>query len=250
MRPSAPPEPFVVHRDRHLLIVHKPSGLPSTAPDRGPSLTAWAERAVGTRLHPTSRLDAEVTGMVTFTRTPAAAKRLVQARREGRYGRGYLALVAGVPAEAAGAWSRSIAIDPRDPRLRIAVDPGASGARVQVAKSGYTVRATVHAGAGEVSALYLRPHTGRTHQLRVHCADAGSPIVGDVRYGGPRRLVLADGRVLSAPRTMLHCTYLRLPSIEDGDERVFTSPPPEDFTTLWSKLGGDAAALASEPDPA
>ena len=62
---TAPP-PEVVHEDRHLLVVAKPTGLPTTAPRGGDCLTRRLEARRGERLHPTSRLDAEVTGMVTY----------------------------------------------------------------------------------------------------------------------------------------------------------------------------------------
>ena len=72
------------------------------------------------RLHATSRLDAEVSGLVTFARTPAAAEALRQARAEGRYGRRYIALTLTPPRKDEGAWDSAISIDPRDRRKRVA----------------------------------------------------------------------------------------------------------------------------------
>ena len=116
------------------------------------------------------------------------------------------------------------------------------GERVQRARTRYRLRAT----AGDAAALWLTPFTGRTHQLRVHVAHAGFALLGDVHYGGPRRVVLADGRVVRAARTMLHCAWLSLPM---GRELlVFECAPPEDFGTLWSTLGGSEEALVPRPD--
>ena len=89
-------EPFVVHRDAHLLVVFKPSGMATTAPEDGDCLVRWA-RDVDTEaqaLHPVSRLDAEVSGLVTFARTRLGNQALLAARASGAYRRFYLALAA------------------------------------------------------------------------------------------------------------------------------------------------------------
>lgn len=240
--PAEPPVE-VAHEDRDLLVVHKPAGLPTTAPDGGDCLTRRLERASGASLHPTSRLDAEVTGLVTFAKSKAAIEALLRARREGRYGRGYLAITTRPLTPAEGVWDASIAIDPRDPKLRVALLPGQKGKRTQRARTTYLVREAVSHGA----ALWLTPHTGRTHQLRVHAAHAGAPLFGDHRYGGDKRVVLADGRVVRARRVMLHCAWLRLPAIEGSASIDVEAPAPEDLRAAWIALGGSEAALVSHP---
>ncbi|MFK7991475.1 MAG: RluA family pseudouridine synthase [Sandaracinaceae bacterium] len=227
----------VVHEDEHLLVVNKPTGLPTTSPREGDSLTQRLMSAREEKLHPSSRLDAEVTGMVTFARTKPAIRALEQARKEGRYTRTYVALSAGALSDH-GRWDASIAIAPHDRRLRAAVPPGTRGARVQHAETAFQVSArTAH-----VALLRLSPQTGRTHQLRVHAANAGAPLLGDHRYGGPKRVTLPDGRVLSVRRTMLHCAVLGLPRVGGGrlDLRL---APPEDFALLFEALGGDTKEL-------
>lgn len=233
----------IAHEDRDLLVVVKPTGVATTAPDGGDSLTDRLERSRGAKLHPSSRLDAEVTGLVTFAKTKRAIAALRHARAEGRYGRGYLAIASAVPEPREGVWEASIAIDPRDPRLRIAVAPGAAGARVQHAKSSYRVREALEHAA----ALWLTPHTGRTHQLRVHSAHAGAPLVGDVRYGGPKRVVMANGRVITARRVMLHCAWLALPAVEGHASIELSADVPDDMRALWAALGGHEEALRSRP---
>jgi 23S rRNA-/tRNA-specific pseudouridylate synthase len=230
----------VVHRDGALLVLDKPSGLPTTAPDDGPCLVREAEqldpRAPG--LHASSRLDADVTGMVTFARTRRANRALLEARRQGHYHRVYLALCARSPEPVEGRWQWPIALDPRDPRRRVAVEPGGKGNRLQAASTNYRVLSeTPHA-----CLLWLEPHTGRTHQLRVHAARAGSPLLGDRHYGGAGRVVLENGRVLSARRVMLHCARLRLPDVAQGGELELWCPPPADFRELWRSAGGEEVA--------
>ena len=80
----------------------------------------------------------------------------------------------------------------------------------------------------------------------MHAAHAGAPLLGDVRYGGPRRVVLDDGRVVRAKRVMLHCEALRIPDVEGGWLEPLC-PVPDDMRALWLSLGGDAAALDLEP---
>jgi 23S rRNA-/tRNA-specific pseudouridylate synthase len=229
-----PPEIRTVHRDEDLLIVVKPAGLSTTSPD-GPSLASRvvALDPMAPRLHPTSRLDAEVTGLVTFARTRTATKALLQARREGAYRRLYLALATGsIGGE--GIWRSPIARDPADPRRRVVKDGGVPAETV------YRVVAT----AGPLVLLALFPRTGRTHQLRVHASAAGAPLFGDVHYGGERRATTADGRVITAKRVMLHCAALELPPIARRKAALsVTEPPPEDFARVWQKAGGDRARI-------
>ena len=118
-------EPTVVWRDEALLVLDKPARLPTTSPSGGDCLTARA-RAIdphAPHLHPTSRLDAEVTGLVTFARTRAANRVLLEARAQGRYRRLYLGIAAASPEPPEGEWDWPISIDVRDARLRT-VEPG------------------------------------------------------------------------------------------------------------------------------
>jgi len=242
-KPEPEPEIAVAHRDAHLLVLIKPPGIATTSPEgeSGRSLAAIARRMDpdAQHMHPSSRLDRDVTGLVTFARTTLAIDALLEARREGRYHRTYLALIGGAPELDAGTWDWPIAIDPRDRRLRIALDPGAEGERAQLARSRWRVCArTVSA-----SALALHPETGRTHQLRVHCARAGHAFLGDASYGGAPRVVLPDGRVIAARRPMLHCARLVLPDVERGGELDLRAEAPDDLARTWLGLGGDPAAL-------
>ncbi len=192
--------PEIVHRDSDLLIVHKPAGLPTTAPSGDERcLVRWVEqRFPELRAHPTSRLDSQVSGLVTFALNKAANQRLLEARRAGRYERLYLGITLHSLEDDAGDWCWPISIDPRNAKLRIA-GPGRGERDART-------RFRAHSRAPHGTLLHLTPQTGRTHQLRVHCAEAGAPLFGDHPYGGERRLSLPDGKVVSARRVMLHCS--------------------------------------------
>lgn len=226
----------VAYRDAHLLVLVKPSGLPTTSPTGTDCLAALAKEIDPTaqRLHPTSRLDADVTGLVTFARTERATRTLLAARQEGNYARRYLAIVTPPPTPSAGTVSASIAIDPQNPRRRVPQAETERGGRT--ARSSYRTLAVV----GDFALLCLTPMTGRTHQLRVHAAHIGAPIFGDRHYGGPTRLTTQDGRVWSARRVMLHCAALRIPHPRSGTPLTLRAPVPSDMRDLWLGLGGAA----------
>jgi 23S rRNA-/tRNA-specific pseudouridylate synthase len=237
--PSAAGEPWVLHRDRDLLIVYKPTGLPTTRPDDGPCLVRSAEALdpKAPRLHASSRLDAEVTGIVTFARSERAIRALLEARREGRYERYYLGISAAAPDPTEGEWRWAIVQDPREPRQRIALAPDdPRGARS-------LTRYRVQSLQPMAAVLSLRPETGRTHQLRVHAAGAGVALLGDRHYGGELKRVLANGRVVRAPRVMLHCARVRLPAPGGGEPLTIDAPVPDDMHKLWRELGGAPDAL-------
>jgi 23S rRNA-/tRNA-specific pseudouridylate synthase len=236
-----PPGPIrVLHRDAQLLVLDKPAGLPTTSPDGRGCLVEEARRLDpdAPLLHPSSRLDAEVTGVVTFARTRAAIAALLAARAASRYERVYAAIASRAPEPADGVWDAPIAVDPRDRRLRTAAGDG-DPSDARVAKTTYAVVARTPHGP---VLLALLPMTGRTHQLRVHAAAAGAPLVGDVSYEGPRRVTLPDGRVVLARRTMLHCARVAFPHPATGAPFEATSPAPADLCDVWTALGGDGRA--------
>ncbi|HEX7479716.1 MAG TPA: pseudouridine synthase [Polyangiales bacterium] len=233
--------PRVVHRDDDLIVFDKPTGLPTTSPDGGRCLASLARgldpQAV--RMHPSSRLDAEVTGLVTFARSDRGIRALLHARGVGAYQRCYVGLCASAPEPPTGELRWAIGKDPRDPRRRQALPEGSKhGVN---ALSGYELVASAQAAA----LLLLRPQTGRTHQLRVHICAAGAPLLGDKHYGGATRVVLADGRVVRARRVMLHCARVVLPSLTGEGQLLLRAPIPDDMAQLWRELGGDAAVLSA-----
>jgi 23S rRNA-/tRNA-specific pseudouridylate synthase len=235
-----PADVAVLHRDEHLIVVAKPAGIATTAPDNGPSLFALVQELDprAPQLHPLSRLDTQVTGIVAFARTARANEVALEARRAGTMARRYLGISAERPAPPSGHWRWSIGLDPRDPKKRVALAAGAPGMGVKESSTRYAIRAE----AGPLVALDLWPETGRTHQLRVHAGRAGCPLFGDIAYGAPKRFTLPNGRVLTAARVLLHCTSLRMPHA-NGGELALELAAPDDMLAVWRSAGGDAASL-------
>ena len=231
------PQPTIVHQDEQLLIVDKPAGLPTTAPTpTEPSLVRWVcDRFPDLRPHPTSRLDAQVSGLVTFSLTRGANRHLFEARRAGAYERVYIGItVSGTPI-AGGEWSWPISIDPRNRSLRIA----GSGRGRREALTRYEVVAQIP----NATLLRLMPVTGRTHQLRVHAAKAGAPLFGDHSYRGERRKVLPDGSVITARRVMLHCALVSFPPLSGNERMQVLARVHRDMECVWLGLGGTLSDL-------
>jgi RluA family pseudouridine synthase len=233
---DASPEVQVILREDDVVAVDKPAGMPTIADQDGAAhaLVAATARALdvdSTRLHPTSRLDRGVSGVVVFALTRAAAERLARARAAGAYERRYVAIAARAPVPETGTWDAPVG-RARDPRLRAANgrDPVAAATRYGVCAS-----------AGDAAMLAVAPVTGRTHQIRVHASHAGAPLVGDRDYGGPARVTLPSGRVLELRRVALHAARVVVPG-PGGAPVVARAPVPTELLELWSALGGEAAA--------
>jgi 23S rRNA pseudouridine1911/1915/1917 synthase len=232
--------------DEHLVVVAKPPGLslatrrsePGAAAERIRAALAPGDRArVAGELHLVHRLDVTTSGAVALARDAATHAALVRAFGERRVEKTYLALVWGRPRPPRGRWDQSLGPDRKD-RRRMRVD--ADG---RAALSDYSIVAT---GSG-VSLLELAPRTGRTHQLRVHAAAAGHPIVGDDLYGGPRHHGVRDRALrvaLAPPHLLLHAWRLRLPSPPLPREVAVEAPLPPAFRDALSACG---LALAGHP---
>jgi RluA family pseudouridine synthase len=236
--PSGPTSTVrILARTRELAVVDKPAGMPTIADHGGAShaLVAALARALGVRaagLHPTSRLDRDVSGVVVFARSDAARQRLARARAEGNYERRYVAISSAAPLPECGIWSAPIG-RAADPRLR-----AVAGRASLPAMTRFRICARASVGP---TLLALAPITGRTHQIRVHAAHAGAALLGDRAYGGPARLALPSGRVISITRIALHAARVVIPD-EVGRPLAIEAPIPHDLTALWHELGGDSEA--------
>lgn len=193
------------------------------------------------------RLDKETSGLVVFTRSWAAKKALTQAFRQHTVHRRYLALVHGIPKSET---IISHLVEDRGDGLRGSVErrrgrTHAVGSektqravthvevleRFAVAASG---EATVVAGAGQPSALVAcRLETGRTHQIRIHLAEAGHPLLGERVY-----VRGYDRPLIPAPRVMLHAAELGFEHPVSGREMRWTSELPADMTEMVAFLRG------------
>jgi 23S rRNA pseudouridine955/2504/2580 synthase len=191
--PALPPDPkllraleaMVLWRDPQLIVLNKPPGL---ATQGGPGISrhldgmleAW--RADGQRPRLVHRLDRDTSGVIVVARTPGVAAKLAAAFRGRDMEKVYWAVVAGRPVPVEGRIDLPLARaeDFRAGRVEVA-EPDAEDAARAV-----TDYRTLDHAARKLAWLELRPLTGRTHQLRVHCAAIGAPILGDVAYGNRR----------------------------------------------------------------
>jgi 23S rRNA pseudouridine1911/1915/1917 synthase len=199
-----------------------------------PSADRIAHNLVGEELLLVHRLDVGTTGLVLLARDAETHRTLASALAERRVEKSYLALVWGRPRPSRGEWSWPLAPDRRDRRRMCVATDGRHAA------SGYEVIG----GRRPVSLLLLRPHTGRTHQLRVHSAQAGHPIVGDDLYGGPRHRGVREAEVravLQPTHPLLHAWRLRLRLADDELEIV--APLPADFSATLDAVGLGSIAL-------
>ena len=214
--PAELPRVPILHEDEHIVVVDKPAGLPVHPPGAGwpgVSLVEVLSRdrrlAGGAPERPgvVHRLDAATSGVMVVAKDHSAYLRLVEEFRSRRVLKEYLALVEGELEVAEGEIRGRLGRDPRAP-WRMRVSPGGKDAltefRVLRVKGGRTL-------------LSVRLHTGRTHQIRVHLAAIGHPVVGDPVYGR------------AGPRLMLHSFRLGFYHPRDGKWREFTSRPPAEL---------------------
>ncbi len=207
-----------LHADPHLLVLAKPPGLlcvPGRGPDKQDCLSRraqaqWADALV---VH---RLDQATSGLVLMARTPEAQRRLGRAFELRQVHKRYLAVVAGALPQAPDAiWSEidlPIAADWEHRPLRT-IDP-------HLGKPSQTRwRALGYDAATDSSRVELEPLTGRTHQLRVHLAAMGHPILGDALYANAAQQA-------RAPRLLLHAAWLAFEHPGTGLWVEFTSPAP------------------------
>lgn len=213
---AAVTEPRVVAADPHFVVVDKPAGLLSV-PGRGEAgrdhlagrVAAWFADALVVH-----RLDQATSGLVVFGRGAQAQRVLSIAFAERRVDKRYEAWVRGRVAGDSGRIALPLRVDwPNRPRQIVCLRDG------KPALTGWRVLAR-DAAAGRTR-LALEPFTGRSHQLRLHCAAIGHPIEGDALYGPE-----AAADAAAAPRLMLHATRLAFAHPSSGAPLVFESAVP------------------------
>jgi 23S rRNA-/tRNA-specific pseudouridylate synthase len=223
-----------------VYAVHKPAALP-TEPDHSGADCVLAQLAKLLRverdgLFALSRLDVGVSGVLLVALGSRSRKLLLEERARGRLKRRYVALASAAPTPAEGDWRDALG--------------AAGGGRRQVggpaakpAHSRYRVVATARSVAqgAPTALLALSPLTGRTHQLRVHAAAHGAPLLGDRKYGGPPRFTASDGSVHAFSQILLHAAWVEWQS--ETQLRRVTSEPAPALLDAWTALGGDLGAL-------
>ena len=217
----------IVHEDADLMVVDKPAGLvthPAPGHWRGTLMNGLLhlrpDAAALPRAGIVHRLDKDTSGLMMVARSELAHERLVAALAARRVSRRYVAVAEGTVAPRLEI-DAPIGRDPRD-RLRMAVVPAGQGRPALT----HVERIAVAAGA---SLVECRLETGRTHQIRVHLAHRGHPLVGDRVYGGRPRAGFA--------RQALHAWRLGLDHPRTGSPLRFSSPMPEDLARLLDALG-------------
>lgn len=232
----------VLHDDERVVVVNKAQGMvthPGHGNRRGTLANAllWrlahagapAGAASPARAGIVHRLDKDTSGVIIAGKTAAAQEFLAAQFRDRTTAKTYVAVVSGRPPARTGCIDDFLARDPKD-RKRWARAEEGNGKRA-------VTEWRVVAEAGGYSILALRPKTGRTHQLRVHCKGIGCPIVGDPVYGRPDRRF--PGATL-----LLHALELRIRLPGKVEASVFRAPVPERFRKVAAQLGLDPF-----PDP-
>ncbi len=233
------PKINVIYQDDTLLVIDKPTGL---AVQGGSGLRVHLEMLLddyivhGVRPRLVHRIDRDTSGVLVMARTASAARHLGDQFKGRNVFKSYLALVSPIPTRATGVIDAPIG----------KVMAGTDLEQMQVMRDGdpaitkYQVRARVGTKDDEktipVALIEFSPKTGRTHQIRVHAAHIGCPLLGDSKYGGDIELLR---KIKIKPRVMLHASTITITHPKTNDVVTFSAPIPDDFDRAIQKMGLD-----------
>jgi 23S rRNA pseudouridine1911/1915/1917 synthase len=226
----------VVFEDDHLLVIEKPAGISSVPYDRKETGTAmdlireaWrraGRKATSTPLFIVHRLDKDTSGLLCFARTKLAERRLHVVFQRHLADREYLAVAHG---QVDSQRFESVLISNRGDGLR------GSTRDLAEQREQRGQRAITHVTAvrklRSATLCRVKLETGRTHQIRIHLAEAGHPLVGETVY-------VRDfaGKAIASPRLMLHAATLGFEHPVTGERHHFESQPPDDFNAVLQPL--------------
>jgi 23S rRNA pseudouridine1911/1915/1917 synthase len=220
---AAPPVP-ILFEDEHLLVAAKPAGLLSVSTREEGRESLWSSlrkmlrlRGKGEKIHLVHRLDEKASGILAFAKSESAKKAMKVLFERHDIERRYAAIVEGKFEESSGELRNSL-VEMDEPRHRVRSVTARDSASVKKASRYAHTRYTVLAAASGLTALALKIETGRKHQIRVHLAEAGHPVLGDTLYGGS-----------SAPRLYLHAWVLGFVHPVTKAPLRFVSSPGKDF---------------------
>ncbi len=219
----------ILFEDAHVMVVNKPAGLvvhPAAGNWSGTLLNGILAHHPGAATLPRAgivhRLDKDTSGVMVVGKTLAAVTSLVRSIAAREVHREYLAMVHGRPVNETFQINAPIGRDPLT-RVKMAVVGQGKPAQTEV-----TRLATAQFEEGLFSAVRCKLHTGRTHQIRVHLAYRGHPLLSDALYAGRPGLGLQ--------RQALHATRLGFDHPDHGERVWFDAPAPEDFASAWDAI--------------
>ncbi|HEX5279416.1 MAG TPA: RluA family pseudouridine synthase [Micropepsaceae bacterium] len=237
-RDSAWLRSLVIYEDASVIVLNKPSGIPTQG---GSGVTRHIDGLLpalqgkkNQRPRLVHRLDRDTSGVLVVARTVPAASALSLSLRQRDAGKTYWALTKGVPSPLRGtirlALDKQPGFGPRGTDERMVVmEEGSDTGKVAV-----TRYAVIEAAADRFAWVALRPITGRTHQLRAHLAHIGTPIVGDLKYGGDA----AAGQGELENRLHLHARSIDI-AHPDGGRLSVEAPLPPHMLHAWKLFGFD-----------
>ena len=246
----------ILFEDGHLLVLNKPAGLVThPAPghwsgtlvnallhylrekEKGTDLFLPKNKSVpfsgiGGRERPglVHRLDKGTSGVMVIAKTDAAHQGLSKQFKAHTIRRVYLALVRGMVKGKMGRVELAIG---RDTKNRKKFSPRTTSPRDAVTEFQVVERFGAKRSGVEVTLVEVQPQTGRTHQIRVHLASLGHPVLGDEAYGGRKVCVLGD---MAIERPMLHARTLGFTHPATGQSLEYAVPPPADMERLLERL--------------
>jgi 23S rRNA pseudouridine1911/1915/1917 synthase len=237
----------VIYEDDDLAVVNKPAGMMVHAGagatdderNRGTLVNALLHRfgalsGVGGELRPgiVHRLDKETSGLIVVAKNDTAHRKLSAEFSGRKVRKTYVALVHGWLKADKGTISSPIS---RDAIRRIRMTTRRSGGREAITK--YVVEQRIESDFGKFTLLKVKIETGRTHQIRVHLASLGHPVVGDALYGAPREIRGKSGPTISLSRNFLHSAELEFDHPKSGELLSFSSPIPERLMEFLRRAG-------------
>ena len=220
----------VLYEDEVLLVINKPAGMvvhPAAGNWHGTVVNALLGREPGLddedfdAMRPgiVHRLDKDTSGALVIAKTAKALRKLAQSFADRDVQKTYLAIVHGWPSPPVNVVNAPIMRHPDHKRMAIARD----GQGREAVTTWKLIRKGLWDGR-KVAVMEMHPHTGRTHQIRVHLSYKDYPIVGDKLY--------ARGRSSPAPRQMLHARRISFPHPVTGERMQFEAPIPDDFLAI------------------
>ncbi len=202
-------EPIILLTDADVVVCVKPSGTDSQS---STGLIAYLSAQTGGEVYPVHRLDRGTSGIMVYARTQKSAAALSEVFASGKTGKTYLAVTCGVPSEPSGTYTDLLYHDQRKNKSYV-VDRKRAG--VRSASLSYETLAVKDG----LALVRIKLHTGRTHQVRVQFASRGTPLLGDVRYGGEKHQGIEKGCFA------LSSVSLSFPHPRSGETMEFSFTP-------------------------